>query len=90
MHQGINKPLRTSRLPCARPRVGGPALAATFFAPSRHLAQVRPDHDIFHPTYGPSPVRQTIPPPLGQRPDAPPPDERTLKLGKSTLHLSFP
>ena len=90
MRLGIPKPLRPSRLssPQSSPRAVPPRrlpLSATFFAPSRHLAQVRPDHEIFFPVaFGPSrPPLGGPAPPLGHRPDAPPPDQRTLKLGKS-------
>lgn len=54
-----------------------------FFSPSRHLANVRPDNDIFlNVAFNPA-HRSRQEPQLGQPVDAPPPGERTLKLGKS-------
>ena len=62
----------------------------TFFSPSRNLAQVKSDHatlpEVWFTSSGP-PRRN--PEECGYKSDAPPPDGRTLKLGKSTLHLSL-
>ena len=63
---------------------------SSFFNPSRTLAQVHPNNDLFLNVgiTGSPPKHQE--PQLGQRPDSLPPDERTIKLGKSNFYSPTP
>ncbi|MCJ1407826.1 hypothetical protein MMC19_001897 [Ptychographa xylographoides] len=61
-------------------------LRTIFFTPHRNLAQVQSNHGLFDDKYwfsGSGPARQA-PEECGYKSDIPPPDERTVKLGKST------
>ncbi|KAL9108984.1 MAG: hypothetical protein Q9187_008225 [Circinaria calcarea] len=65
----------------------------TFFSPSRHLAQVKSDQATLPEVWftSSSPPRRT-PEECGHKSDGTPPDERTLKLGKTlrTLQSRLP
>ena len=66
----------------ARPNAGR-ASRPSLFTPSRALAQVHPDHIVpLNASFVRSGSAQQEPH-FDQPPDRPPPDERTLKLGKS-------
>ena len=60
------------------------SLPRTFFSPCRNLAQVQGSRDIFPEVWfrGSGSPRRT-PEEVGLRSGSPPPDERTIKLGKS-------
>ncbi|MCJ1312497.1 hypothetical protein MMC25_006171 [Agyrium rufum] len=71
--------------PLTRSRVAvSPALRTTFFTPCRYLAQVQSGHDIYTEVWfaGSGSRAQPSEGGFGQRPDQPP-DERTVKLGKT-------
>ena len=85
MRQGIPQPVLRFRRSILKPPTSvASSLSSTFFYPSRTLANVRPDNDLFLTTaFAPSPPHR-YGTEFGLRPDRPP-DERTLKLGKSTI-----
>ncbi|MCJ1357325.1 MAG: hypothetical protein MMC33_007321 [Icmadophila ericetorum] len=72
-----------------------PSLRITFFSPSRNLAQVKSNGDAFPEVWFTSsspPWRAPEEQGPGQKSDVKPPDERTLKLGKTlrTLQSRLP
>ncbi|KAI4144841.1 MAG: hypothetical protein LQ340_006513 [Diploschistes diacapsis] len=91
MRTGILRPLLSTLYRAPQSRPSPPCLITSlpnFFTSSRTLANIRPDHDLFiNVAFTPDshPRQQSE---LGQRPEIPPPDARTLKLGKSMISPS--